>query len=416
MAAQRAVKLERMAALLGALDHPERQFPSLLVAGTKGKGSTVAMLCACLQSAGYRTGRYTSPHLVNWRERTCINAVPISTSEVVALAQPIRAAIDTLPASVGPLTTFEVGTAFAFVYFAQQRVDVAVLEVGTGGRFDATNLVEPVVSVITPVSYDHTQTLGNTLTSIAWHKAGILRSGRPAVSAPQAAEAQSVIEQEAQSVQAHLEEVGRDWRWSAYGNLTRIESTHPDFEPLDVEVKLLGEHQRSNAATAVAALYAIRERFPVRHEAIHEALRNVDWPGRLEVLSRDPLIVLDGAHNGASAEVLRNALDTTFRFERLHLVVGLTEGKDARGVLTALAPRAAAVYLTRSRHEHSAPPDELEPLVRAASPSADVHVVSEADVAFDAALKNASSRDLVLFTGSLFLIGEALVWWRRSSR
>jgi dihydrofolate synthase / folylpolyglutamate synthase len=217
-------------------------------------------------------------------------------------------------------------------------------------------------------------------------------------------------------VRAHLEEVGRDWHWSAHDEVTRIESTHPDFEPLEVELNLLGKHQRDNAATAVAALYGISGRFPVRHEAIREALRKVDWPGRLQLLSRNPLVLVDGAHNGASAQVLRDAVDSTFDFERLHLVIGLTEGKDALGVLTALAPRADAVYLTRSRHERSAPASELEPIVRAAAPSADIHVLPEAGAAFESALNNASARDLVLITGSLFLIGEALVWWRRLPR
>src|SRR5205807_7155673 len=155
---QRAVKLERMRALLESLGHPELHFPSVLVAGTKGKGSTVAMLDGCLHAAGLRTGRYTSPHLVNWRERTCINAEPISTDDVVALAKPIREAVDCLSPSLGSPTTFEVGTALAFLYFARQRVDIAVVEVGTGGRFDATNLVDPLVSVITPISFDHTPT------------------------------------------------------------------------------------------------------------------------------------------------------------------------------------------------------------------------------------------------------------------
>src|SRR5262249_15017282 len=154
---------------------------------TKGKGSTVAMLSACLQSAGYRTGRYTSPHLVNWRERVCINAQPISTDAVVALADPIRRSVDALSLGLGPPTTFEVGTAFAFLAFAHEAVDVAVVEVGTGGRFDATNLVDSSVAVIAPISYDHTQTLGSTLTSIAWHKAGIMRPGRPTIAAPQPA-------------------------------------------------------------------------------------------------------------------------------------------------------------------------------------------------------------------------------------
>jgi dihydrofolate synthase / folylpolyglutamate synthase len=413
MAAQRAVKLERMDALLLALGRPERQFPSVLVAGTKGKGSTVAMLSACFRTAGYRTGRYTSPHLVNWRERTTINAQPISTWDVLALADPIRAAIDTLSAGLGPLTTFEVGTAFTFLYFARQKVDLAVVEVGTGGRYDATNLVDPMVSVITPISYDHTQTLGNTLTSIAWHKAGIMRRHRPAVSASQPDEAQLVIEHEATSLDAPLEEVGREWRWTHTANLTRIESLHTDFEPLEVEINLLGDHQRDNATTSIAALYALRERFAVGREAIAEALRTVEWPGRLQVLSRRPLVVLDGAHNGASAEVLRTAIETNFEFERLLLVIGLTEGKDALGVLGALAPGADVVYVTRSRHERSAPPAELEPLIRTAT-RAEVITFGDARGAFEAALRTARPRDLVLVTGSLFLLGEALEWWRSS--
>ena len=185
MAAQRAAKLDRMRALLLALGQPETSFPCVLVAGTKGKGSTVAMISACVQAAGLRAGRYTSPHLVNWRERTCIDARPISTQAVIALAEPIRDAVDRLSPRLGQPTTFEVGTAFALLYFARERVDLGVLEVGTGGRFDATNLADPLVSVITPISYDHTATLGNTLESIAWHKAGILRSGRTAIAAPQ---------------------------------------------------------------------------------------------------------------------------------------------------------------------------------------------------------------------------------------
>jgi len=312
MATQRTVKLERMYALLAGLDHPELRFPSLLVAGTKGKGSTVAMLDACLRAAGYRTGRYTSPHLINWRERTCIDAQAISTDDVLELAEPIRAAVERVSPALGAPTTFEVGTAFACANFARQRVDVAVLEVGTGGRFDATNLVEPIVSVITPVSYDHTQTLGTTLTSIAWHKAGILRPNRPAVSAPQLTEARRLIESEARLVQAPLEEVGRDWRWSARGPEIRVESTRATFEPLEVAVGLLGDHQHDNATTAIAALHAVAGRFGVGRAAIQSGLKSVDWPGRLQVLSTRPLVVLDGAHNAASAEVVRQALERVF--------------------------------------------------------------------------------------------------------
>ncbi len=412
MAAQRAVKLERMQRLLEALAHPERDFPAVLVAGTKGKGSTVAMLAACLQAAGYRTGRYTSPHLVNWRERICIDAVPISTDAVVDQAESIRRAAAADP-DAAQLTTFEVGTAFAFEYFARERVDVAVVEVGTGGRFDATNLLEPLVSVISPISYDHTPTLGTTLTQIAWHKAGILRPGRPGISAPQVHEARRTIELEAARLGTPLEEVGREWRWTPADADIRITSTHADFGPLEVTVGLIGDHQRDNATASVAALVALGRARPALacpRDALAAGLRDVEWPGRLQVLSDHPLVVLDGAHNAASAQVLRAAIDANFHFERLHLVLGLSAGKDARGVLEALAPRADALYLTRSAHERAAPTHDLAAL----APGVCTREFERAADALDAALAQAGADDLVLVTGSLFLVGETLVWWRRS--
>jgi dihydrofolate synthase/folylpolyglutamate synthase len=182
-----------------------------------------------------------------------------------------------------------------------------------------------------------------------------------------------------------------------------------------VQVGLIGDHQRDNATTAVAALYALRDRFPIPRSSLQAALKAVDWPGRLQVLSRQPLVVLDGAHNAASAEVLRRAVDASFHFDRMHLVVGLTEGKDAAGVLGPLVPRADSVYLTRSRHERSADPAHLRDLVRALS-DAPIRTFSETRAAFDSATSSARPRDLVLVTGSLFLVGEALEWWRASPR
>lgn len=419
MAVQRAVKLERMARLLANLGHPERDLSSVLVAGTKGKGSTVAMLSACLQAAGIRTGRYTSPHLVNWRERTCIDARPIAVDEVVGLAELIRRAIGQVPDRFGALTTFEVGTAFTFVYFAQQGIDLAVVEVGTGGRFDATNLLEPLVSVITPISYDHTPTLGETLTAIAWHKAGILRAGRPGVAAPQVDEARVVIEAEAMRLATPLDEVGREWRWSEMAAGIRVEATHSDFSPLETPVGLLGDHQFDNATAAIAALHAlgnVEPRLAAPRSAIQAGLAGVEWPGRLQMLQKRPLLVLDGAHNAASADVLRSAIEKNFRYDRLHLVLGLSDGKDAHGVLEALAPGAHQVYLTRAHHERSAQPRDLQPLVREVAPRVAVTIHAELVEAVEAALAAARARDLVLVTGSLFLVGETLVWWRRSHR
>jgi dihydrofolate synthase/folylpolyglutamate synthase len=199
----------------------------------------------------------------------------------------------------------------------------------------------------------------------------------------------------------------------------RIDSTHADFTPLETQVGLLGDHQRDNATTAVAALYAlgsVEPRFAVPSAAIQSGLAGVDWPGRLQVLSERPLLVVDGAHNAASAEVVRAAIEKYLRFERLYLVLGISAGKDTHGVLEALAPRAQGVYLTRSHHERSAPPRDLEPLVRDVAPHAEVALHDELVSAVEAALRVARSGDLVLVTGSLFLVGETLVWWRRSPR
>jgi dihydrofolate synthase / folylpolyglutamate synthase len=417
MAAQRARKLERMQTLLAALGDPQRAFPSLLVAGTKGKGSTVALAAECLRAAGHRTGRYTSPHLVNWRERTWVDGQPISVERVLELAPLVRRAAAQVPQEFGPLTTFEVGTALSFLHFAREAIEVGVIEVGVGGRYDATNLVEPLVSVIAPVSYDHTPTLGSTLSRIAWHKAGILRAERPGIVAPQSAEALTTIEAEAQRLGARLELVGRDWWWTAEGDARApITVRSMSGAVYQGRVGLLGDHQRDNATAAVAALHALSQVRPdlyVSPPAVANGLEHVDWPGRLHVLAEQPWLVLDGAHNAASAQVLEQAVHSHFSFERLLLVLGLTEGKDAAGVLEALAPPAQRLFVTSARHERAAPPAELAQRARTLAPNLAVTVEPDLDRALGAALAEAGPSDLVLVTGSLFLVGEALMWWRK---
>jgi dihydrofolate synthase/folylpolyglutamate synthase len=254
------------------------------------------------------------------------------------------------------------------------------------------------------------------LSAIGWHKAGIMRAGRPAVAAPQPEEARLVLEREASLVGAHLEEVGRDWRWSPSRDAIRVESSDPGFRPLTTGLALLGEHQRDNATTAVATLHALQPRFAIPPAAIQQGLATVDWPGRLQVLSERPLLVVDGAHNGASAEALRSAIRHEFRFDRLILILGLSEGKDARGVVGALVPDADVVCLTRSHHERAAAPSDLEPLVRSVAPRATIARYDAVSTALDTVTPAARASDLILVTGSLFLVGEALVWWRRSPR
>ncbi len=412
IAGQRRHKLERMRHLLASVGDPQTRFASLLVAGTKGKGSIVAMLASCLYAAGYATGRYTSPHLVNWRERVWLDGAPIAAEAVVALAPAVRAAVAALPGTLGMPTTFEVGTLFAFLHFARRRVRVAVVEVGVGGRLDATNVVEPLVSIIAPISYDHTGTLGTTLSEIARHKAGILRAGRPAVVSPQPPEALRVIEEEAARLASPLLLVGRDWRWhSGDGDGGRFDVAGPERLVRDVRVPLLGAHQRDNATAAVAALAALGEArvgLAVPVEAVLSGLAGVSWPGRLEVLRTEPTVVVDGAQNAGSAEVLRQALSENFSFERLWLVLGVTAGKDVAGILRVLAPLAARVIATQSRHERAVPPADLVAALHEVAPSLPSEMQPDMASALAAALRRAGPRDLVLVTGSLFLVGEAL--------
>jgi dihydrofolate synthase / folylpolyglutamate synthase len=411
----RQTKLARVRALLARLGDPHRRFASVLVAGTKGKGSTVAMIAAALQAAGVATGRYTSPHLVNWRERAAVAGAPIRPEEVVALAPEVRAAVASLPSELGQANTFEVGTLFAFLHFARRGVAAAVVEVGVGGRFDATNVLDPLVSVVTPISLDHTQTLGPTLGEIAWHKAGVLRPGRVGVVGPQPPEALRALEAEAAKVGARLERVGRDWSWEPVGDADFLVHGQQDGPSLRLRIPLLGDHQRDNATAAVAALRALgRERpdLAAAPAAIQAGLGHVDWPGRLQVLRRAPWLVVDGAQNAGSAAVLRRAIEAGFTHRRLWLVLGVSAGKDVDGIVRALGPLASRVVATRSAHERAEQPESLAAAVRRATPAAWVEVAPTLGAALDRSLREAGPDDLVLVTGSLFLVGEALVWHR----
>ncbi len=411
-------KLDRMRVLLDLLGSPQRAYPSVLVAGTKGKGSTVALLAACLTAEAHRVGRYTSPHLVNWRERVCVDACPIGTEDVVSGVERLRAAIRRLPPSLGWPSTFDVGTALAFQHFADAHVDIAVVEVGVGGRDDATNVLEPLVSVVTPISRDHEQTLGTTLESIAWHKAGIMRPGRTVVLGPQGDEVGSILTKEADRVAANVKRVGRDWRWEtqvgdpSLVTFTRAGETEPYAR---AHLLLMGLHQRDNATTAVAAAAALARAEPslrVSSDGIRRGIEQVQWPGRLQVVASNPLFVVDGAHNEASAAAVARTLRDSFEFRRLHLVFGMSRGKDASGVLTHLAPLAAHVVLTQSKHERAENPVLLARVARGLAASVRVALQADPQAAFHSAVTRAEPDDLVLVTGSLFLVGEALVWAR----
>jgi len=407
--------LSRVERLLADIGDPHARFPAVHIAGTKGKGSTAAMIESCLRAAGYRTGFYTSPHLHTFRERIQLAGRKIPREEVVALVEEIRPSIERTPG----VTTFEAITAIGFLHFARSAVDVAVVEVGLGGRLDATNVITPQVSVITSLSLDHTYLLGDTLAEIAYEKAGIVKAGVPAISAPQRAEAIKVLEAVSRERQAPLVEIGRDWDYDPGpadmdGQTFTVRCLVDGGSALGGQywIPLLGRHQLENAATAVATLETLRRRgFHISPDAVNEGLRNVRWPGRLEILSRDPVVVVDCAHNPYSAQVLRKALEEWFPGQRWVLVFGASADKDIAGMLRALLPISEYTIVTRSDHPRAATPIELADTVASVGGGAEVCVNMRKSLR--RGLSAMDPGNGLLVTGSIFLVADAREEWAR---
>ena len=422
--------LERIRSLLAALGDPHRRYPTVHITGTKGKGSTAAMIASILQAAGYRVGLFTSPHLHTYRERVRVDGELITEDEVVAWLTEHRELLETFEG----LTTFEVTTALAFDAFARKRVDIAVIEVGLGGRVDTTNVITPLVAVITPISLDHTAVLGSTVAEIAADKAGIIKPGVPVVSAPQSPEALAVIRDVAHHLSAPLIEVGRDWTWEPVASSLRgqrfqvrhtkvreaspvgvrhrweIGAESPLRDLAELELPLLGAHQLVNATTAVAASDVLRRQgFQMPPETVHLGLRRVEWPGRFEVLAEHPCIVVDGAHNVASAYEVRRTLRALFGTPRTILVFGASADKDVSGMLRVWLPAVDEVIVTQARHPRAAAPKALAEVVRAQGREA--HIALRVTDALAAAVARAEATDLILVTGSLFVVAEAREAW-----
>ncbi len=401
--------LDRVHRLLSLLGNPHHKFRSVHIAGTKGKGSTAAMIESALRAAGHATGLYTSPHLHTFRERIQAHGSPIPEAGVVRLVDAMRCLLDQVPG----ITTFEVMTALALAWFADQEIEWAVLEVGLGGRLDATNAVTPIVSVITPISLDHTAILGDTLAQIASEKAGIIKNSVPVVSAPQTVEALDVIQAASEKMGAPLVLVGRDWTWQGGradldGQALRIRDQHDGG--FDVWLPLLGAHQAVNAATAVAALDLVSwAGARVDITAIREGLRTVQWPGRFEVLSRAPLLVVDSAHNGDSARKLMIALKEYCQFRRLLMVMGASADHATPEVLQALLAEASLAIATKTRHPRAASPEWLQ--ARAAELNLRMEASESVAQALDRVLSEAGPDDLICCAGSVFVAAEAREAW-----
>jgi len=407
--------LSRVERLLAAVGDPHTQFPALHIAGTKGKGSTAAMCEACLRAAGYRTGLYTSPHLHTFCERIQVDGEKIGRENVVALVEKIRPLIEHMP----DVTTFEAITAIGFLYFARSEVDIAVVEVGLGGRLDATNVLTPEVSVITSLSLDHTYLLGDTLAEIAREKAGIIKPGIPTVSAPQRAEAIKMLEAISRERNAPLVEIGRDWDYrpgpvDREGQSFTIRLISNQGSELDGEywIPLLGRHQLENSASAIAALDILRQRgFRIPPEAVHQGLCNIYWPGRMEILSREPLVVADCAHNPYSAHELRRALTEWFPEHKWVLIFGASTDKDIAGILHHLLPISDYIIVTRSEHPRAKGPIELADIVAQVGGGAEVSVNVRKSIQRGLAMMEPNNGLLV--TGSIFLVADARSEWAR---
>jgi dihydrofolate synthase/folylpolyglutamate synthase len=403
--------LRRVYELMARLGNPHLKAKSVHIAGTKGKGSTAAMVASVLKAAGYNTGLYTSPHLHTWRERIRVNGELISEEQFVSIVERVKPEVEAVNsrARYGQITTFELLTALAFAYFAQEKADFQVMEVGLGGKYDATNIILPEVCIITSISYDHTDVLGKTLTLIATEKAGIIKPGSIVVTSPQPEEAFAVIEKKCADQKAKLIRVGTDVTYQGISfNLDRqtleVKGRLGSYE---ISIPLLGDFQLINAAAAVAALEVLVEKgFNISKGSIINGLEQVDWPGRFQVLSRHPLLVADGAHNADSAQKLRQALERYLKFNRAILIIGASNDKDIAGIAAELAPVFKQVIVTRAHHPRVMAAERI--ITEFSQHGLEIRTAENVAEALKLALSQAGADDLVCATGSLFVVAEAI--------
>lgn len=405
-----ALKLDRMRELAKEFGNPQKAYECLIIAGSKGKGSTAAMLSSILRMDNYKVGLYTSPHLETERERIQVNGLLISEQRFTDLAARLDKILGSYAWKKNPPTFFEVLTIMAFEHFKEMKVQFAVLEVGLGGLYDSTNIAQARVVGITPISLEHTDKLGKTISKIAVQKCGIIKGREIVVSAPQAAEAEAVIQKACEDNEAALLRVGREikvFEREIQSN-KQVFDVKADFgDYFKLKLPLLGRHQLDNAATAVGMAKSVEKktRFAVSDIAVERGLLDVRWPGRLEVASDSPRIVLDGAQNPESARRLVEALARHFRYEKLFLILGVSSDKDAEGILKELWPLAEKAILTAARSPRARAPREVAAILSDLGGSADL--TESVKEALTQALEIAGPNDLILVTGSLYVVGEA---------
>jgi dihydrofolate synthase / folylpolyglutamate synthase len=434
--------LTRVDLLMRLLHDPHERFKSVIVAGTKGKGSVAAMVESILREGGHRTGLYTSPHLHTFRERIRVNGEMIPPAEMARIVdERIVSAVDRIKALGVPTllpSYYEIATAIAFLYFQDQGVEIAVLEVGLGGRLDAVNIARPLVSVITPISLDHTQVLGNNITEIAEEKAGVIKKGGRVISAPQSDEAMTVVMRAAAAKRARLDVVSKDVYisthhlpevvydeegipiYQAFTLAFQAEGEQPSGR-MRVKLPLLGSHQQLNAAVALAVVRTLAASgVEIDRGAILRGFGNVQWPGRLEIARRKPVVVLDGAHNADSMAKLNQAMHDLFYGHKLVVVLGIMGDKDLEGIISEMGtsnesvvgPRVEKVIVARLRHPRAAYPTEVAEVARRKGLFVEIResvgeAIMTAVGSARAGSQDGESDPVVLVTGSLYTVAEA---------
>jgi dihydrofolate synthase/folylpolyglutamate synthase len=406
--------LDRMRALAKSLGDPHKKFKSVHVAGTKGKGSTTTMLASFLQSSGLKTGLYVSPHVCDVRERICVNGEMITQAALTRLICRLEPVIEKM-ADQKP-TFFEIFTAMAFLHFAEQEVDYAVIETGLGGRLDSTNIIEPEACGITSISYDHMHQLGGTLAEIAAEKAGIFKAGVPVVSVPQVPEAKRVLRKIAQEVGAPLLFTGEDIEFSfrvessrTQGCQTRICLTTPNSRFEHISIPLMGEHQAINCGLALALLDQLKAGgLKIDDAKAVEGLRDLGdrLPGRMELVSKDPRILLDGAHNAASVQALMRAIGQNIPYDSMVVIFGCAADKDITGMMEQIAGGGDKVIFTKSDTARAADPHDLGRMYEEKTGRV-AQICPNLKDALRVALSAVSREDLITVCGSFYLVGEA---------
>jgi dihydrofolate synthase/folylpolyglutamate synthase len=408
---QPGYSLKHVEELLNRMGNPQLAARTIHIAGTKGKGSVSAMIAQVLSDSGYKTGLYTSPHFHTLRERISIDGSLISEAEFAAAMVEIKPFIESMRKDTvfRQLTYFEALTALAFAYFKKKQVDFQVLEVGLGGRLDATNVARPIICIITPISLDHTQILGNSLEEIAREKAGIVKSGCWVVISPQPEEAASVITDICREKKGKIVQVGKDITWhkiggDLYHQSLVVEGRRNNYQ---VSIPLSGDFQLENAASAVAALEVLGSAgFAISTADIVRGLARVKWPGRFHILQEYPTVLVDGAHNVASIKRLVDNIKGYFAHKRIFLVFGTSCDKDIPGIINELVPLSPQVIVTRAAHSRAAPLSTL--VAEFSKQGIELEIRETVTEAISRALSLADRTDLICVTGSLFVVAEAL--------